>query len=348
MLIPAYEPSEVLLKAVDALLKMNLQVVVIDDGSGSDYQPIFDQLDKRVHLLHHKANQGKGAALKTGYRYIRDKYNKFMIVTADADGQHAPADIMRLVAEYPAHPGALMLGSRTFESHNVPLRSKFGNELTKKIFAFITKQPLGDTQTGLRAFDDSLTEFMLSVPGERFEYEMNVLLRASRTGVEIVELPIQTIYENGNQSSHFDPIKDSLKIYSQVLKFSAVSLLSFALDYILFLTLIHLTGSWALANSVVFANIAARIVSASFNFGMNRRMVFHHRGSLAKSALSYGLLAIGILLASTTLLAVLTSLLFIAPFIAKIITELLCFVGSYLVQKHFIFHHKKEVQPLKG
>ena len=344
ILIPAYEPGEALLATTSRLIAEDFIVVVVDDGSGAEYRPMFNRLDTRVRLVRHDVNKGKGAALKTGYRYIRDTFDYFIVVTADADGQHNVDDIKRVAAAYLTHPGTLMLGARTFAARDVPLRSKFGNELTKKVFSLITKKPLGDTQTGLRAFDASLIGFMIDVPGERFEYEMNVLLACSRAGIELVELPIQTIYENGNQSSHFNPIKDSIAIYGQVIRFASVSLLSFALDYLLFILLVHLTGSWGLATSVLFANITARVVSASFNFGMNRRVVFRHNGSVTKSALQYALLAGGILLANTLLLTVLTSALGIAPYIAKIITELICFIVSYLVQKHLIFARKKEAR----
>ena len=340
VLIPAYQPGEALLQSTQALLSTDFTIVVVDDGSGADYAHIFNRLDGRVRLIRHEKNRGKGAALKTGYQFIKDNFSDYVIITADADGQHKPADIQKLAAEYVAHPGELLLGSRTFSGDDVPLRSWFGNTLTRKIFALITKQTIGDTQTGLRAFDSSLTNFMLAVPGEHFEYETNVLLACSREGVAICETPIQTVYENNNQTSHFNPIKDSWIIYKEIFKFASSSLLSFLIDYGMFLLLISLTSSWSLAASVTFSNIAARFVSASVNFAVNKNLIFKHKGDVAKRALQYFVLATGILLGNTLLLNLLTGVLHVVPFAAKMITEIAFFFVSYAVQRNIIFKHK--------
>ena len=341
VLIPAYQPRDILIESANALRGAGFVIVVVDDGSGADYQPLFVALDESVHLVRHEHNRGKGAALKTGLAYIQRTFQNYLVITADADGQHAPADIENMARTYRRHPHTLLLGSRTFEAGDVPLKSKFGNVLTRRVFSLITRQQLRDTQTGLRAFDESLIDFMLNVPGERFEYEMNMLLECARGGIEIVELPIQTIYKNGNESSHFDPIKDSLSIYGQIIKFASSSLAAFVIDYAVFLLLVHITSSWALAASVMFANIAARCISASFNFAVNKHLVFRHKGSLAKSLLSYALLAAGILTANTLLLALLVSGLGIAAYAAKIAVEVVLFVASYTVQKHAVFAHRR-------
>ena len=337
VLIPAYQPRQVLVDTTTQLLAVGLAVVVVDDGSGEEYQDVFSGLDERVHLVRHAINRGKGAALKTGIEYIEHIADRYVIITADADGQHAVSDVERIARAYRRHSHTLLLGSRTFEVDDIPLRSKFGNVLTRRIFSLLTHRRLNDTQTGLRAFDNDLVGFMLSVPGERFEYEMNVLLACSREGIEIVELPIKTIYENNNETSHFNPIKDSLAIYGQIIKFASSSLLAFGVDYMMFVLLLQLTSSWALATSVIFANTGARLVSASFNFTTNKKFVFCHKGTLAKSILSYALLAAVILLANTIFLTVLTSIFGIAPVLAKIITEIALFFASYFVQKNIIF-----------
>lgn len=343
VLIPAYEPGDALLSTVRQLLARGFTVVVVNDGSGARYQAIFDQLSTAVRLIRHDVNKGKGAALKTGYRFIRQHFPKHTIITADADGQHTVADITRVASASPRHPATLLLGSRTFGANDVPLRSKFGNELTRKVYSLVAKQQLSDTQTGLRAFDDQLTEFMLQVPGERFEYEMNVLLGASRVGIPIVELPIQTVYKNNNQSSHFNPLKDSIAIYKEVLKFASSSLASFVLDITLFTLIMFLTSSWTLASSVTFANVVARIISASFNFTINRHLVFERNTPVVRDALGYALLALGILVGNTLLLNLLTFLA-VTPLIAKILTELAFFCMSFWVQKHVIFTKKREVK----
>lgn len=244
VLIPAYQPGHSLVESTDKLLAAGYNVVVVDDGGGQEYKPIFDELDERIHLVVHEINRGKGASLKTGYKYIDSHFENYVIITADADGQHRVNDIKKVAKAYRKHPGTLLLGSRTFEAKDIPLRSRFGNILTRKIFSFITNQDVQDTQTGLRAFDSSLTHFMMSIPGDRFEYEMDVLLACTSEGIKIVEQPIKTIYENNNETSHFNPIKDSIAIYSQIIKFASSSLMSFGIDYLMFISLVHLTSSW--------------------------------------------------------------------------------------------------------
>jgi glycosyltransferase involved in cell wall biosynthesis len=246
ILIPAYQPGDALINTTKELLDADFSVVVVDDGSGVEYSLIFTQLDPRVRVITHDKNQGKGAALKTGYRYIQTNFgDDFVIITADADGQHKVGDIEKIAEAYRGMSGELLLGARTFSGDDVPFRSRFGNELTRKIFTLVTRQTLHDTQTGLRAFDASLVNFMLQVKGERFEYETNVLLECSRNEIPMSEYPIQTVYENNNQTSHFNPIKDSWAIYKEILKFASSSLLSFAVDYGAFILLVALTSSWS-------------------------------------------------------------------------------------------------------
>lgn len=337
VLIPAYEPGGALRKTTDELLAKGLKVVVVDDGSGEDFARIFNTLSGKVTQTKHHENRGKGAALKTGYQFIQQHLpDAKIIITADADGQHRPSDIVKLAENYHKHQGKLLLGVRNFDKKNVPLRSRFGNVLTRKVFSLVARQNLTDTQTGLRAFSTELIDFMCRVPGERFEYETNVLLACSREDIEIVEQKIATIYENNNQSSHFNAIADSLSIYWEIIKFASSSLLCFVVDYLLFILLVQLTGSWGVAASVTFANITARIVSASLNFSLNRKVVFRHDGNLARGALQYFALAVFIMLAGTLVLNVLVAL-GLVPYIAKIITELGLFIVSFVLQKKIIF-----------
>lgn len=338
IIIPAYQPSEKLLESTNQLAALDLTIVVIDDGSELEYQQIFSRLDNNIHLLQHEENLGKGAALKTGYRYVDETFKNYTIVTADADGQHAVDDIEKVVRAYADYRGELLLGARAFDG-KVPLRSKFGNVLTKKIMSLATRRNISDTQTGLRAFDDSLTDFMVSVSGDRFQYETNVLLECSRQNVQISEIEIKTIYEDNNSSSHFNPITDSLAIYKEILKFASSSLLAFAVDYLLFVLILQATESWAIAASVAFANILARIVSASLNFSINKHLIFRHDGKTAQSAFRYFLLAVGIVCFNTMILFGLTQA-GLNPYISKVSTEILLFLLSYTVQKNFVFPNR--------
>ena len=221
ILIPAYKPDMRLVELTNLLLTHeDLAVVVVDDGSGESFKEVFSALDKRVHFITYPVNKGKGGALKTGIKYIYDNMPDCeRLITADADGQHTYPDIKKVIEKSIECPGALVLGSREFDG-NVPFRSKFGNTLTRLVFSLATGVRVRDTQTGLRGFDRAGMKTFLDVPGDRYEYEINVLLVAARTKTPIHEVTIKTIYINENESSHFNPIKDSMKIYSCIFKFA--------------------------------------------------------------------------------------------------------------------------------
>ncbi len=328
-LIPAYEPDDKLIPLVDNLKKNNYQVVVVDDGSGKDYQHIFNKCKTKV--ITYPENQGKGHALKEGLKYIKDTYDAYYIVTMDSDGQHTIEDADKLINYLKKHPRTLVLGSRK-RGKNTPLRSFLGNSITRFVYSLVTYRDIYDTQTGLRAFTESLVPYMLEVDGERFEYEMNVLLNATRNNVKIKELTIQTIYIDNNSGSHFNAFKDSFKIYKEILKFSLSSLSCFFLDYVLFVLFNLLT------NNIIVSNIIARIISASTNYGLNRSLVFKSTKKVKSSLLQYSLLAIIILILNTALVTTLS--LVMSKYIAKIITEITIFLFSWFIQKNIIF--KKE------
>lgn len=220
ILIPAYQPNEKLISTLEQLSKFNFGLLVVDDGSGRKFDPIFIEAGKYARVVRYGENRGKGAALKKGIRCIRNCFpNCRYLITADADGQHAVHDIVRLSEAMKDGNYRFMIGSRQFVGE-VPLRSRFGNSLTKQVYTLACGVRVQDTQTGLRAFDTSLLDWLMKIQGDRYEYEMNVLMAAARDKIDIGEMTIETIYENDNSSSHFDPIKDSIKIYKEIFKFT--------------------------------------------------------------------------------------------------------------------------------
>ena len=336
--IPAYEPDERLLALLTALDEDGFDIIVVDDGSGESYRPIFALADRIATVITSPENHGKGHALKTAFAWIRDNYDlDSTIVVLDCDGQHTPEDVCRLSLAAEEHPQILYLGSR-LQSKDSPLRSRLGNGITKWVYRLTTGLRVEDTQTGLRAFSYDLMERFLEIPGDRYEYEMNVLLQCARQKIPMVEIPIETIYIDGNTGSHFHAVRDSFRIYKQILAFCASSLLGFAVDYSLFSLLVFLTGGTCL----LAANVAARVVSASVNFTVNRRAVFRDRGSLVKSALQYAALAVFILACNSALLYAMTSFLHWNALAAKLAAELTMFLFSWMVQRSVIFTNGSE------
>lgn len=335
IVIPAYEPDEKLIVLVDELLEQdNLKLIVINDGSSADKKAIFDDVRNKTQLLTHEVNRGKGAALRTAFEYIdKNAQGTYGVITADADGQHKPADIIRLAEALKTHPDKLIMGCRRFKG-DIPLRSRFGNNMTKAVFRFAAGVGVSDTQTGLRGFSNRLMGFMLGLDGDRYEYEMNMLLEAARENIGFYEVPIETIYLDENKSSHFNPIKDSLRIYKDILKFSFSSLLSFIVDYLLYSVLFAFSGR------IMLSNITARVFSSIFNFMLNKKVVFKNKENIYKTAVKYFLLAAGILAVNTLLLKTIVKYVIKNEYAAKIIVEVVLFFFSWAAQRSFVFKKK--------
>ena len=329
ILIPSYEPDENLTKLIENLNKNKITSIVVDDGSGKDYKEIFDSLDTKV--ISYEKNQGKGHALKEGYKYIKDNYKEYVVVTMDSDGQHRIEDALNLYNYILKNDDTLVLGKRP-RGEKTPLRSKVGNAITRFVFHLVSGQDVYDTQTGLRAFSNKLIDYMLKVKGERFEYEMNVLLYAKNNKIPIKELEIETIYIDNNSKSHFNAFKDSFKVYKEIIKFSLSGIISFLIDYILFIVF------KVVLNNITIANVIARTISSTINYIINKNIVFKSNKNIAKSLLEYYGLVIFILLINTLLLNLLS--IIINPILAKLIVEIVLFIISWLVQKILIFKRK--------
>ena len=215
IVIPAYEPDERLIGLLESLERSgSTRIVVTDDGSGPLYTPVFIRAGELgCVVVRHEHNLGKGAAIKTGIeKALREFGPGIGIITADADGQHLPQDIIRISDALTSYRDHLILGVRDFSGENVPFRCAFGNMITSTLFKFGTGIACSDTQTGLRGIPPRLVPLALSAEGDRYEYEMNFLVEAVKTA-PLVMIPIETVYENGNAGSHFRPVRDSLLIY---------------------------------------------------------------------------------------------------------------------------------------
>lgn len=338
VLIPAYQPDARLPRLILELHRADpsSKIVVVDDGSGQKFSDIFEaSATAGAHVISYENNRGKGYALREGFTWIRDVAGDSpeCVVTADADGQHTLNDIFR-VGRTCTDTGKSVLGVREFVGH-VPARSRIGNTATSALFWLATGWKLKDTQTGLRAFPVALLPALLEVQGDRYEYELRVLLHLAKFRHPVTQIPIETIYEAGNPTSHFRPLQDSARIWAPLLKFAASSGVATIIDYVLVLVLNALTGA------LFFPVIAARLVSASVNFAMNRR-VFEATGvPLRRSALRYAALAVAVIAGSYTMLAVLTGI-GMPLWIAKIIADTTMYLVSYSAQSRYVFAPAQE------
>jgi len=331
VLVPAYEPDDRLVDLVRDLVATDpsLHLLVVDDGSGPAHRGVFDDTAALgAVVVRHETNRGKGRALKTGFHHAAALWPGEDVVCADSDGQHTPSDVLAVAGRVTASRTAMVLGARELTGP-VPSRSKLGNGLTRRLFFLTTGIDLTDTQTGLRAYPAEMLGWLCEVEGERFEYELELLLRARDAGHAIVEVPISTVYHNGNASSHFRPVRDSARVYAPLLRFAASSALAAVIDYALLFLLHGLTGS--LAVSVV----GARATSAGVNYATNRRFVFRRGGPT--SAPRYAALVAAILAANWALMHTFVVALGTGLLLAKLVTEGLLLFVSYAVQHRFVF-----------
>ena len=336
--IPAYEPDHRLVDLAAALRARDpgLDIVVADDGSGVASAPVFASLEAAgVTVLSHGVNRGKGAALHTLFRYARAAHPGAAVVTADADGQHTPDDILRVARETERSGDAIVLGVRDFAGDDVPLRSRFGNAVSARLFAIAIGERVPDTQTGLRGLPPQALPWATRLPGERFEYEAIMLLGARRAGFRIAQTPIETVYLDENRSSHFRPLRDSLRVVAPLAAFLGSSLLAAALDALLLWIFLMSTG-W-LQGSIV----AARVVSATVNFSVNRSLVFGRRRECAPlriELLRYAALAAAILAANVGIMTFLDAI-GVGLVAAKIVTEVTLWFAGFAVQRAWVFAH---------
>lgn len=343
-LIPAYEPGNLLINLLDQIWSAGLTIIVVDDGSGPSFSNIFRQAEVLAIVLTHPENYGKGRAIKTGLQYITEHFNGgHTIVTMDADGQHQVSDAIKICEAAANQPNTLILGSRQLRE-NVPLKSQVGNTITRFVYSISTKSYVHDTQTGLRAFSAALLPSLLDIEGERYEYEMNVLLQFARRKIPIEEITISTIYMDNNSGSHFDTVKDSYRVYKEIIKFCASSMISFLVDLSLYSLLIGLTGGLGITASLTISNVTARAISASVNYTINRKFVFKSEKNVRQSAIPYFMLASAILAGNTFVLGALIELMNMNQYGAKLLTELLFFTMSWLVQRFLIFRKKGAMQ----
>jgi len=234
VLIPTYKPDSELLILVKELYEKNFKILVVNDGSGKKYNRIFEDVSSYAEVISHETNRGKGNALKTGIAYIKENYKDYSyFITADSDGQHLVSDILRVDKKL-SEKNSIVLSTRILKG-KIPLRSRFGNVLSRLVFTMLTGKYYIDNQSGLRGFSTEHCDWLLKVSGGFYDYEMNVLYFAEKQLIPITTINIDAVYIDRNRSSHFNPISDTLKIYKQLFYSARGTFMSFVLTEILLL-----------------------------------------------------------------------------------------------------------------
>lgn len=347
-IIPSLDPDDKMPSYVKELINAGAKhILLVDDGSKKENKHYFEELKSfnEVIILNHSVNKGKGRALKTAFTYVLENMNNVdAVVTADADGQHLTEDTINTGLKV-LETNDVVFGTRNFNEDIVPFKSRNGNKITTFVFKMLYGKQVNDTQTGLRGLPIDFLNDCLNISGERFEYEIAMLIKIVEDKRKIYELPIETVYYDSNRATHFNTFKDSFKIYrimfSQFNKFIIASLLSFIVDIVLF-TILYKTvfAKMYYADGIFYSTISARVVSSLFNFILNKNKVFVSRGKLSTTMLKYYALAAIQMLASGLLVAFVFGILKINETIIKLLIDFILFLISYQIQRRWVFKEK--------
>ncbi len=335
IVIPSYQPEQPLEVLLPQLRQAGFSnIVVVNDGSRPECNAVFRTVEAAgAIVVHHQVNQGKGQALKTAFKFALKHFsNASGVITCDADGQHLVADILAVTNVFLRNQASLVLGVREFDSSKVPLRSQFGNILTRFVFRMVVGKKLTDTQTGLRAIPMERVRSLLALRTVQYDFELDMLLSAFRSQVPVQQVSIRTVYNNNNENSHFKVIQDSARIYLVFIRFLLASILSAAIDFVVFFVVQYATGH-------VLASMAlARLTAGSINFFISRNFTFESRGPIFSEFVKYWSLVIFYLFVSYSLVSTLASQVGMNVFVGKLVAEGTLFVLSFLIQRTYVFN----------
>ena len=337
ILIPAYNPDDKFISFLEQLTENGFnKIIVVNDGSRKELNHYFKKArDKyKCDIVTHEINKGYGKALKSGAERFIELYGKNSningFIHCDCDGQHSINDIIRFSKELDDNSDSIIVGIRNFDHHNVPLKNKIGNKLTSLIFRSLIGIDIEDTQCGLRAIPSKYALFSSEIKGDGFEYTTSLLLQAHKDHITIRQIPIETIYLNNNETSHFNPFKDSVRIYSLIIKFLLSSLSSSLLDLLMFTLFLKAT------DNIIISTYLARIISCIYTFFVNKEAVFKQGNK--SSLIRFIILCVVLGTLSAFITHALDNYFNINTTLLKMIVDTCLFFISYYVQKEFVFH----------
>ena len=358
IIVPSLNPDKNLTNVVEGMSAAGFdKIILVDDGSDEAHKEPFKKAAQDhpgTIVLVHDVNKGKGRGMKTAFSYILENMPEIIgAITIDGDGQHTPEDAIRIAEKMKECPDDIVFGCRNFDEEQVPFHNKVGNKITAWIFKAFFSLPISDAQTGLRGFPRKYLKELIDVEGERYEYESHMLMYMSEKQIPFTEIKIQTVYSDDNSGSHFNVIKDSIRIYKPIIGKAT------SLKYVLSSaagTVVDATAFTIL--NAVFKNVShiflqtflttgiARVISAITNYELNYRWVFKSTESGAKSASKYFITAVMQYCASYVLcslvffLAAKVGIVGFGRTILKLLVDGFLFFISYQVQKRWVFRSK--------
>ena len=337
-LFPSYRPTPLFCGLLEELRKVAASpIVVVDDGSGSTYSDLFARASgiSGTTVLTNAVNLGKGAALKHGMNHILVRHPDCIgVVTADADGQHAVTDIVKIASELQARSAELIFGCRDFKQE-IPFRSKIGNVVSRYVYRFLIGLNLSDTQTGLRGIPRRLMELSLGIRSNRYEFETEQIIAAKSAGFQFREVPIQTVYIDDNRGSHFNPVLDSFRIYFVLLRYALSSIMTALADLIVFYILT------ANGMGLLSANMSARAVALWLQFMLLKKYVFKSKAGVSIFAAYVAYVFFSGYL-SAAMQAQFAGHFVNSPLLAKVVVESVIWIFNFMFLRDIIFRRWSE------
>lgn len=221
VIMPTFNPLPNLVDYVKNIIELDVnQVIIVNDGSDEKYQWVFENLSTIDHckVLVHNKNRGKGRALKTGFQYVLKKYPKTgSVLTVGAHGQHTIDDVKLILHNLKIFSNGIILGVRNFRTKDLSIINTLGNSAVSLLFNLLFHKRILDIQTGLRCIPRKELPWLLKVPGESFDYDMNMLIEAIKRDVPIYEIPIGRVRVKKNSVICYDEIVSTHQVIHQII-----------------------------------------------------------------------------------------------------------------------------------
>jgi glycosyltransferase involved in cell wall biosynthesis len=209
VVIPALNEERAIRAVVTDALSYCKHVIVIDDGSNDGTSAAIGDLS--VVCIRHESPLGKARALLDGFRRALE-LGATGVLTMDGDGQHAAADLPRLMAAAARYPNHIVIGARMLSRETAPGKNRFGNQQADFWVSWACGQRIVDSQSGQRFYPRSAIELALKLSEDGFVFESEILIEAARHGVRTVSVPIEARYDEDRRASHFRPLRDVTRI----------------------------------------------------------------------------------------------------------------------------------------
>lgn len=330
-LIPIQNTQSNLLQFLQKLKENNFHNVVVYYGTNEEDKTFLQQLtlDAKVMIL--ASRQGRGNAIKSGLKYIKEKYRKnTLIVTMNGDGSHTIEDVVRLCNECMIAQDTFFLGKKEGLKE---WEHKINNFFTKTMYRISGGESLSDTTTTLRAFSYDLIDLLLTIKGEKDDFEANVLITCASHKVKIKEVDLTKEKEKptSEKEKALEKGIDLLKENTKKLNTFSILWISYLIDFVLFLFLNRF-----IEGHIIITNLFARVISSLFIFNKERV----HKIDLEKALKQFTIKTFALLFLETLLLLLFVKIIHLTIFVAKLFSEILYILFDYGVQEYILKEEK--------